>query len=261
MINTNVSKQYKNTLKHNTMKKRIILATIAVAIIAGVSIFAACTKEENKESKHSQPFAQNKDYVEYFTDGTIVLATYHLGSTLDPEFNFNYDDFVSILVDSATVSMGYDVIFEDMQIIDDSLRRENCQALLKLSLYCPTYEESSSFYLVLDKRFDYQLRDDNSIDTTVYYVAPNGGQGGGEGNGEFEPVYYCRTHHCNAGCTLIISRDPNTGQITSVGCTQCPDIDGYCNAKISFWGTLLKVINNTFSMSVNITTDLGSGSD
>ncbi|MBO7542218.1 MAG: hypothetical protein J6T33_11235 [Bacteroidales bacterium] len=32
------------------MKKRIILATIAVAIIAGVSIFAACTKEENKRN-------------------------------------------------------------------------------------------------------------------------------------------------------------------------------------------------------------------
>ena len=56
MINIKFRKQKKNhnTLKHNTMKKSIILATIAVAIIAGVSIFAACTKEENKESKHSQ---------------------------------------------------------------------------------------------------------------------------------------------------------------------------------------------------------------
>ena len=52
MINIKFRKQKKNhnILKHNTMKKRIILATIAVAIIAGVSIFAACTKEENKRN-------------------------------------------------------------------------------------------------------------------------------------------------------------------------------------------------------------------
>jgi len=34
------------------MKKVYIIGSIAIAIIAGVSIFAACTKEENKESKH-----------------------------------------------------------------------------------------------------------------------------------------------------------------------------------------------------------------
>lgn len=60
MINTNVSKQYKNTLKHNTMKKRIILATLAVALIAGVSIFAACTKEENKNNEYHRHFNGTK---------------------------------------------------------------------------------------------------------------------------------------------------------------------------------------------------------
>ena len=43
-----------NSSRFITMKKRTIIATLAVALIAGVSIFAACTKEENKESKHVQ---------------------------------------------------------------------------------------------------------------------------------------------------------------------------------------------------------------
>ena len=223
MINTNASNHNNNTLKHNTMKKRIILATIAVAIIAGVSIFAACTKEENKENKHSQPFVQNKDYVDYFNNGTVVVATYQIGSTADPVFNFNYDDFVSQLEDTASLKAGYDVILEDIQIIDDSLRKEYCQGLFKMSFYCPTLEQGASYYFALDKTFGITGSEDEGWDTIVYYAAPNSTN---------NTVWVCDKGTCKSSCRLhLITQN---GQIIGAYCT-CKENNGSCEAVQGGW--------------------------
>lgn len=218
-----------NSSRFIAMKKRTIIATIAVALIAGVSIFAACTKEENKET---HPFAQNKDYVEYFTDGTVVLATYQIGSTLNPVFNFNYDYFVSKLEDTCSTIAGCDVMLEDMQIIDDSVRKESWQAILKISLYSPALEDGASYYIVLNKKFDMTLSGDDVIDTMVYYTTPNG-----DGN---EPVIICKQGTCTGTCNRVETRNDN-GKVTELRCDciggSAPDPEsstGHCEQDVVF---------------------------
>ena len=87
MINTNVSKQYNNTLKHNIMKKRIILATIAVALIAGAAIFAACTKEDNKENKKTMGLTYHEKNV---SDNDLPILIIRKGPKYQLEDGF-YD--------------------------------------------------------------------------------------------------------------------------------------------------------------------------
>lgn len=208
------------------MTKNKIFATIAVALIAGAAIFAACTKEDNKDT---HPFAQNKDYVEYFTDGTLVLATYQIGSNNSPIFNFNHDNAVSILEDSASAIVGYDVVLESLQIVDDSLRIASRPAFLKASFYCPTLEEGNTYYLQLDKIFEVTGSEDEGKDTTIYYALPDGGNN--TGSTSVTRTFRCKNKGCSEACTYDYATD-NTGNVTIFNC-DCPVLDNHdkCVAK------------------------------
>ncbi len=202
------------------MKTRTIIATIAVALIAGVSIFAACTKEYNKEILPSE---QNKDYIEYFNDGTTVVATRMINAT-DINFNFNYDDFVSLLEDSASTIAGYDVILEDMQIIDDSLRKENYQGVFKMSFYRPTLEEGASYYFAVDKTFEITGSPDEGYDTLVYYSTPNNTN---------NTVYVCDRGTCNGSCELHLLQPD--GVIVGAYCSCSSNNSGSCEVVTAGW--------------------------
>lgn len=65
-----------NNLIHNAMKARTIFAAIAVAIMAGVSIFAACSKDEN-----------GSRYTKSETDPITEEGCFYLGNQLENAYS------------------------------------------------------------------------------------------------------------------------------------------------------------------------------
>ena len=232
------------------MKKRTIFATIAVALIAGASIFAACKKEEKKNDNFSQLTAINKDGIQFFGSDTTVIAYNCLANTYGTIFNFNYDQFVLDIEDSASRLAGCDVIVEDIQIIDDSLKKINWDALLKISLYCPVYDENVSLYFV-EKKYFKITGEDLDLDTTICYALPDGGSGG------VYPIVTCERERgmCNHGghCEPRVERED--GRIISAYCICVNDSEGTggCRAIVNYnnggtpstsmdWDTIINAI-------------------
>ena len=64
------------------MTKRTIFATIAVAFVAGASIFAACTKEEKNEKQNIVSNAKS------FYDDRVTLSEFASSMETDDEISF-----------------------------------------------------------------------------------------------------------------------------------------------------------------------------
>ncbi len=109
------------------MTKRTIFATIAVALIAGVSIFVACTKEENKSNTvNIQVFQKTEtdQFVGYLDNAYFAVKTiYRLADSAYSADSVtfmtacntnNLDDFYSIIGLSQTqIEALTDAITED----------------------------------------------------------------------------------------------------------------------------------------------------
>lgn len=65
-----------NDKTNTTMKKRTIIATIAVALIAGVSVFVACSKEDNRNG-----------YTKLDTDPISEEGCFYLGNQLENAYS------------------------------------------------------------------------------------------------------------------------------------------------------------------------------
>ncbi len=220
MINTNVSKQYKNTLKHNTMKKRIILATIAVAIIAGVSIFAACTKEENKESQTTA--AQNKISE---ADLQEVVVGYLYAGTADISLTVDVDDYLARLEQLLNDSCSWTTdtyIAEDVQMWVDTIDpvASVYSPVMKVSFYDATIEEGITVYI--EPRLVASTTNTDIFDLVV-------------GLDEIHSVCVGICHNPR-GC--YYTRDAATGQIMECYCPDPHWQGDYC--KISVYQNLFK---------------------
>lgn len=128
------------------MKTRTIMATIAVAIIAGVSIFAACSKEEKK---NAHPFAQNKINE---ADLNEVTVGYLYSGTSDITLAFDAQDYLDrleqILNDSCSWTTNT-YIAEDVQIWTDTIdpAASLYSPVMKVSFYDVTDEQGFTVYI------------------------------------------------------------------------------------------------------------------
>ena len=135
-----------NSLKFITMKKRTIIATIAVALIAGVSIFAACTKEDNKENKVIATEKINESELQDVTVGYMYMGTTDIYPTL------NVDEYLlrleEILNDSCSWTSDQ-FIAEDVQMWMDTIDpiTNDYIPVMKVSFYDATIEEGITVYI------------------------------------------------------------------------------------------------------------------
>ncbi len=135
-----------NNLIHNTMKKRTIIATIAVALIAGVSIFAACTKEDSKENKIIATEKINESELQDVTVGYMYMGTTNIYPTL------NVDEYLlrleEILNDSCSWTTDQ-FIAEDVQMWMDTIDpiTNDYRPVMKVSFYDVTIEEGITVYI------------------------------------------------------------------------------------------------------------------
>ena len=65
------------------MKKRTFIATIAVAIIAGVSIFVACTKEEKNNISHVFTNKNLPTSIPYYADYDELISVINTASSFE----------------------------------------------------------------------------------------------------------------------------------------------------------------------------------
>lgn len=123
-----------NILIRNTMKTRTIIATIAVAIIAGVSIFAACTKEEKKE-KVINGSTSKLSYVSALeTAGQEHnRLLYNIGLMIRNEL-----DSCAALINAGTYSDDDEAWM--LQVIQDSITKMCTQSSI-----CPVSEDSLEY--------------------------------------------------------------------------------------------------------------------
>ncbi len=129
------------------MKKRTFIATIAVAIIAGVSIFMACTKEEISVSASSNK-PDNKLSYESELEAAGQMHNnilYALGSMIQGKL-----DSCATMINSGNFYPDDEAFM--LQVVEDSLTK-----LITQTTICTVSEDSMDF--IFDQ-IDYYLSDD-----------------------------------------------------------------------------------------------------
>lgn len=212
------------------MRKKTFILT--VAILGAISILLSCSKDSVKQN--NVHFAE-KDASQY-TGVDILIAYNDLSTYYGPQFNFSFDDFTQMVEDSTSAIVGNDVILEDLMIIDDSMRRTDWPAFIKISLYNTIAEEGDNYFIQLDKSFGiFDNPDATHSDTTIFYTLPgddgNGGNNGGGNNGgtTITRTFTCKNKGCPETCQYDFQTDAQ-GHVTIFLC-DCPILDMHDKCK------------------------------
>ena len=227
------------------MKKRTFIATIAVALIAGISIFVACKKEEKKSAEFTVK-AEPKSgcYNQYFGDDTIALGVYN-PVTEDFVLNFDFDDLASMFEAQCLQDLGMDVVLEDFQIIDEYPGVQNYEAEYKMSFYIPDSDASATMWFSIEKFGP----NNNSTLPPIYYVVDGGPDGGGSANNQ--PNFICKKEFMSCVLGYCLRTDNscicirNSGENRPSGCKMVPVATANNN---SIFSTIISAITSVIKL-------------
>ena len=130
----NLKQNTLNNQTHSTMKKRVILATIAAMLIAGASIFASCSKEGEKNNT----IILNANKTSYISNLEIAgqehnRLLYNLGIMFKDEL-----DSCATLLNASTYNDDDEAWI--LQIIQDSIAKMCTETAI-----CPVSEDSLDY--------------------------------------------------------------------------------------------------------------------